>query len=164
MMMAERKIIAILGEVGSFCPALAEKLAEQHLRLLFVSTKGQKNTEFSEKLRQMKPSAEIEFINCEKEGCWEADIITFTDFSYIEPELVQRIREVATQKVVLAVSEGNEGKESSGKISELRELLPHSHVFQVVLDSGKMEAEITGSTDDAKEVKVIFRNAGYKIR
>ena len=162
--MAERKTIAILGEVGAFCPPLAEKLTQQPLRLLFVSIDEEKDTKFSDRLKYFEPSAEIEFIKCEKEGCWEADIIAFTDLRHIEPELVQRIREVATQKVVLAISEENEKNQTVGKISELQELLPHSHVFRVVINTNKMEAEITGSKDDAEEVQAIFRKAGYKIK
>ena len=82
--MPVRKTIAFIGDSGKFCPALTEELTQQDLRLLFVSAEEEKNIRIKEAMGYLNPSADIEFNNYETEGCWEADIIAFTDSGIIE--------------------------------------------------------------------------------
>ena len=94
-----RKTIAFIGDAGKFCPVLTEELAQQDLRLLFVSAEEEKNTRIKEALGHLNPSADIEFNNCETEGCWEADIIAFTDPGIIEQKFIERIKQVQPRKL-----------------------------------------------------------------
>ena len=105
--MAAERTIAIVGEKSRFSAAIAEKLAKQNLHLLFISNDEDNNEQLQELFKKINPPARIEFIHCEKEGCWEADVIAFTNPEKVELELIQRIKEVATQKIVLIVSERN---------------------------------------------------------
>lgn len=159
--MGERTI-AVIGDTDSFCPTLAEKLV--NVRLLFVSNDDDKNRQLMKQLEQKKLSAEIEFINCEKEGCWEADIIAFTDPGVIAPEFIQRIKEVATQKIVLLISEEKKKAGISGNAGKLQELLPHSRVINVLVDPEGLQATISGESEEAQEtVQAIFKQAGFRL-
>lgn len=155
--------MAIIGDTGKFCPALAEKLVQQKMRLLFVPNDEENNVQIMHQLEQKYPSAEIEFVNCEKEGCWEADMIAFTYIENIEPELIKRIKDVATQKIVLVVSEKTQQEEIKGNYANLNHLLPYSRVVWIKIDQEEMKATIFGKDDEArKTVKEIFEEAGYK--
>lgn len=161
-MKAERTI-AIIGDTGDVNLALVKKLAAQNVRLLLVSNDVNKNTQIMDLLAQNESAAKIEFISCEKEGCWEADIIAFSHPEKIEPHLVQRIKDVATQKVVLVISETGEN-ETGSKISNFEELLPHSRVVNLTMDVNVKNVDISAKDDEAREmVEEFFKNAGYNI-
>lgn len=158
-MMKEGRTIAIIGETGKFYPALAEKLVQQNLRLLFVSNDEGKTAQMIEQLENKYPSAEIESIHCEKEGCWEADIVVFTNPENIDGKLVQRIKDVATQKLILILSEkGHQEREAEGNNARFLELLPHSRLVRVRIDPESMEIEIFGKDGEARKiVRDIFK-------
>jgi predicted dinucleotide-binding enzyme len=161
-MKAERTI-AIIGDTGKFCPELAQQLAGENVRLLFVSNDESRNREIMKNLEPEDPSAKIEFTTCEKDGCWEADVIAFTHPETIEPQLIKRIKEVATQKVVLVVSEKNDCPTLKEK-SNFEELLPHSRVVNVIIDVENMQVEFLGKDEETREmVKGFFEGAGYTI-
>ena len=158
--MAASKTIAVIGDAGKICPILMRKLAQENLRLLFVAESDEKINQLSQEL-QDKALAEIEFIKCEKEGCWEADIIAFIEPEIIEDKLVNRIQAVATQKIILIISERRKAAFSLG---EIHKLLPYSKIIEVETNSKLMEAKITGENEAAiSTVSTIFKNADYKI-
>ncbi|HSI69486.1 MAG TPA: hypothetical protein VK941_04580 [Gillisia sp.] len=161
-MKAERTI-AIIGDTGNFCPALAKQLAGENVRLLFVSNDENRNLEIRKKLGPEDLLAEIDFTTCEKDGCWEADVIAFTHPDTIETGMIKRIKEVATQKIVLVVSEKNDCPKWEGK-SNFEELLPHSRVVNVIVDVEAKKVRILGRDEDARQmVTGFFEGAGYKI-
>ena len=161
-MKAERTI-AIIGDTGIFFPGLVGDLAGQNVRLLFVSHEEEKNTEIKNLLTQTGSPADVEFISCEKEGCWEADIIAFSHPEKVEPQLVQRIKDVATQKVVLVITEIDK-KETVSKIANFEELLPHSRVVKLAMDAEQKRVFVSAKDDEAGEMaEEFFRNAGYNI-
>lgn len=156
-----KKTIAILGDTGRFPSGLMEVLMRQDLRLLFISENETKNNELKEQLRQRNTAAEIEFTSCERNGCWEADIIALTLGESISPELVQKIKEVSTQKTVLVIGEENKTFDPP----DLGKLLPNSKVIEIQLNSPQKEFVVTGKDEDALAgVKAIFENAGYKFK
>ena len=121
--------IAILGEAGDLPSALAQAVMQQDIRLLFISRNPENSSALSE-LSDVAASAEVEFHTCEKECCWEADIIVFTNLAEVEPVLVQRIKQVATQKIVVLIT--REGQETSeiNRI-DLQKLLPFSKLVEL---------------------------------
>lgn len=154
-----KKTVAIIGETEEFCPALAKAAVQQDLRLLFISRDEKKISALKEQLGQLHRTAEVEFTTCEKEGCWEADVITFTDTVEIDPGLFKRIRQVATQKLVLVIS--HEPVETS-KLN-YRELLPHSKVVELRLKDE--EFVLLGTNKEANAlVGQFFEAVGYKSK
>lgn len=156
-----KKTIAILGDTGRLSSGLMEVLMMQDLRLLFISENDSKNIELKEQLEQVNTTAEVEFTSCERDGCWEADIITLTPMESIATGLIQKIREVATQKIVLKISEENKTSEKA----DLAGLLPHSKVIEIQFKSAQKEFTMTGKDDDALfQVRSIFEKAGYTYK
>lgn len=156
-----KKTIAVLGNTGKFSPGLIEVLMKQDLRLLFVSEENTKHIEIKEQLAPVNAAAEIEFISCERDGCWEADIIAISMRDGISPDLVQKIKEVATQKTVLLISEDNRRTVKP----ELEKLLPYSKVVEMQIDTREKEFAISGIDVEAKtDIRIIFENAGYKLK
>ncbi|WP_029034760.1 hypothetical protein [Salinimicrobium terrae] len=151
-----KKTVAIIGDTGEFCPALTKAAVQQDFRLLFISRDEQRYSALKEQLGIPEQTAEIEFITCEKEGCWEADVIAFTDTMVVDPGLLKRIKQVATQKIVLVIS--HEPVEPLNL--NFRELLPHSKVVDLRLKD--KEFVTLGRNEEAnKTVRNFFVAAGY---
>ena|SRR5690606_22707791 len=153
--------MAILGDSGKFSPEMIDMLMKQDLRLLFISENDTKHIELREQLGSVNTTAEIEFTSCEREGCWEADIITLGPEENFSTALIQKIKEVATQKIVLEISEMNNTTERS----DLKELLPYSKVIKIQIDHAKQEFMVTGKDENALlEIRSIFEQAGYNYK
>jgi 8-hydroxy-5-deazaflavin:NADPH oxidoreductase len=104
-----------------------------------------------------KPTAEIDTIECVKDGCWEADIIILVVASHEEKMVAEMMKEVATQKIVVSIS----GEENEHE--ELQKILPYSKLVYVsnILESKKIF--ISGKDKEAnEEISIIFLNAGYE--
>ncbi len=156
-----KKTIAILGDTGKFSPGLLEILLKQDLRLLFISEEETKNINLKEQLERFHAKAEVEFVSCEREGCWEADIIAITRNKKIPAELVQKIKEVSTQKIVLIISEEND----LGVQSELVDQLPFSKVIEINIDTKANKFSVTGNhTNALTGISTIFDKAGYQSK
>lgn len=156
-----KKTIAILGEAGKLSPGLMEVLTMQDLRLLFISENDSKNTELKEQLEGVPTAAEVEFTSCERDGCWEADIIAITPHESNSKELIQKIREVATQKIVLEISEENNISETT----DLSGLLPFSKVIEIQFHTAQKEFTLAGKDEDAlNQIRSVFENAGYTYK
>ena len=147
------KTIAILADTGEFPAALMEAFAMQDLRLLYVSENEENNVAFKNRLDNLKILVEVEFLSCEREGCWEADIIAFTQPDNISPTLAEKIKEVATQKIVLVVS----GESKSGNFSAL---FPNSKVVEVVVNSQGKGFMVSGK-DSVANAEVQELMEGY---
>lgn len=155
-----KKTMAILGDTREFSPVLMEVLIKQDLRLLFVSEDEAKNENVKKQLEPLKAIAEIEFISCEREGCWEADIILLNRPENISPALVEKIKEVATQKIVVIVSEDIKQPDNP----ELEKLLPYSKIVEIVFDPQENEFSVSGKDAEAKaNMQFIFESAGYQL-
>lgn len=152
-----KRTVAIIGGTGKFCPGLAKAAVQQDLRLLFIS---RQNSTFEQELKKLSIAAEVEFLTCEKEGCWEADAIAFTRPDEIEPALLTRIEKVATQKPVLVIGSLEENKELCKKVC-FQDLLPHSQVVELKLAAA--EFGIFGRKTKVNEmVRDFFKAAGYQ--
>jgi len=155
-----KKTMAILGDTGEFSTVLMEVLMMQDLRLLFVSEDEAKNKKIKKQLEPLKTAAEFEFISCEREGCWEAEIIAVTHPENISTILIEKIKEVATQKIVMVVSEDKKQPEKP----ELENLLPYSKVVEIVFDPREKEFSVSGKDAVSKTiVQKIFESTGYQL-
>ena len=156
-----KKTIAVLVDSGKFSPGLMEGLMMQDLRLLFISEDDTKHKGIKDQLERVNPAAEIEFISCERDGCWEADIIAISTLESISPALVQKIKAVATQKTVLSISEENKQVVNP----DLEQFLPHSKIVEIQIDTTEKQFAISGNDVEAKtDIGIIFENAGYKLK
>lgn len=123
------KTIAIITGEEAYPQILLKALSELKLQLLFVSPDSEAKRRLLRQLAKFDMMAELAFISCERDGCWQADVILLYETSNLSTKVVERIREVATQKTILVIYQGYPKKMCHG----LKELLPNSRVIEVEL-------------------------------
>src|SRR5215213_5962035 len=127
--MQTKKTIAIIGATGNMGSALAKSLAKGHYRLLLMAGKMEKLNALSDVIKSAHPQADVEVNGCAREACWEADIIIAATPYDAQKEVAQKIKEVATGKIVISLA--NPLKEiSTSAAEELQMLLPYSKVVK----------------------------------
>ena len=157
--MSVKKTIAIVGATEKKGTGIASRLASANYRLLLVSHDMNRLEEVTAKILHAQPVAEIDALECVKDGCWEADVILFAIACNEEKQVADLMKEVATQKIVVSISDERNTTE------ELQKLLPYSKIVKVSIDSSSNEVTITGNDDEADaEIEAIFKNAGYAVK
>jgi len=156
--MAVKKTIAIVGATEKEGIRIANQFACMPYRFLFISNKIIELEEITNNILEKNPHAEIEIIECVKDGCWEADIIILAVPAEQNQKVAGLIKEVATQKIVVEISD----KEKD--VNELRTILPYSKLVRVSGNFQLKEMVIDGEDNTVnEEIKKIFKQAGYKI-
>ncbi len=161
--MATKITIAVIGAIGKPGSEIARRISKDNYRLLLVAEENNQLNQLSKQLKRTNPHTEVEIVGCAKDGCWEADIIIMA-ISFAEAkEMVGKIKEVATQKVVLCIS--NNTKTTSFPFAEaqqLQQLLPHSKVVAAFHNEHSMETFLAGDDKDAVEfISTITRAMGH---
>src|ERR1051326_8075278 len=95
--------IAIIGATGNMGSAIAKTLAKGPYRLLLFANDEEKLNGLKEEIKQGTPSAELECIGCPVDASWEADVIIPAVPYNAQKEIVEKIKGVATQKVVVSI-------------------------------------------------------------
>lgn len=154
-----KRTVAILGVKGKSCSGLAMSAVQQDFRLLFISPGEEEALDLKKDLQQVTGSAEVEFISCEREGCWEADVIVLVNPSESDPVLIERIKQVSTQKPVVIISP--EKPKSSELVSfNFQDLLPNSQVVELQLNDEYFS--IFGKYDKVNQsLRAFLLSAGY---
>jgi len=156
--MSAMKTIAIVGATEKTGKIIADNFSSLPYRLLLISNNLEQLQMLTENILAKKNAAEIDSIECVKEGCWEADIIILAVPSCEEKEVAEKMKEVSTQKIVVAVYQGFDS------LKDLHKILPYSKLVKV---SGVLEHEILISgEDDAvnEEIRSIFNQAGFCVK
>lgn len=156
--MSVKKTIAIVGATEKTGREIAMGFMQADYRLLLVSNNKDQLDYLSTSINDKKPKAEIDSIDCVKDGCWEADIIILTLPFYEEKKAAEMIKEVATQKIVVSISDDENINET------LQQLLPYSRLVNVSGISNSKKIFISGDDEEAnEEVSTIFKRAGYHL-
>ena len=134
-----KKTIAIIGGGVDIGAAIADKLSEGNYRLLLVSKAINHKSQIIQNIKQNNLNAEVEIADCAKEGCWEADIIILAIPFHELKEVIEKINEVVTQKIVLIISNENERLFSFNKAQELQQLLPYSKIVTALYNPYSFE-------------------------
>jgi len=151
--MAVKKTIAIVGATEEVGAEIAKKFSFMPYRLLLVSNNEEQLSQLFENISKQNPTAEIDTIECVKEGCWEADIIILAVPGCEEKYAAEMMKEVATQKIVVVLS--NAGVE---------QILPYSKIVMVSNISASNEIIISGNDKAVnEEISKIFNQAGYQV-
>lgn len=139
--MGTKETIAVLGLTEKVEYPFLSKLAE-HYRLLIVSDQGKDYTELIKPIDGNTSKSTIEFIDCAKDGCWEADIILLWDGFRQETKELQRLQAVATQKIILVLTVQEEN-------TIPHSLFPHSKIINLFKNPITKEVQITGQDKEA---------------
>lgn len=151
--MGTKETIAIIGATNESTLALVSKLAREDYRLLLVLAGESHNLDRRYPYDKFLPEAEVEIIDCVKSGCWEADIIVLIGAANFEEVLINKIKEVSTQKIVVGISVAGGEVASFFETTDLQSLLPYSKVVHVFKKKGSLATFIAG--DDKEAVQAI---------
>lgn len=176
-----KQTIAIIGAGGNMGSAIAKSIAGGNHRLLLFDTDPEQLGSLTEKIQQAHPEADFELMSCPHESSWEADIIILAVPHGVEKELADKIRDVATQKIVVSIA--NPIDEDFSKLTtephnsaaeKLQQWLPHSKVIkafnttfaadfeQPVIDGKQVDAFIAGDDEEAlQSVTEVVETAGF---
>lgn len=162
--MAAKVTIALIGLANGICSVLVHTLAKANYRLLLVTKDGNDIEHLTRQINLTLPGADVEVIDCVKNGCWEADIIVFVGANQIDHAFINKIKAVSTQKIVVALSINKTGSNFDAFESKnIQLLLPHSKVVQLFNQYESTEAFIAGDDSEALQtVAHIIKNAGYQ--
>ena len=179
--MAVKQTIAIIGATGNMGSALAKSLAQGPYRVLLFGRNAEQLAALEGEIRSTHPGAEVEAIGCPVDASWEADIIIPAVPFDAEKSVVEKIKPVATGKVVVSISNPlNEGYDAlvttpgSSAAEELQSLLPHAKVVKAfnttyaadfaapVIAGQPVDAFIAGNDEEAVgTVKGLVQTAGF---
>jgi 8-hydroxy-5-deazaflavin:NADPH oxidoreductase len=179
--MQTKQTIAIIGATGNMGSAISKSLAKGNYRLLLKSNKPDALNALVNEIKTANPGADVEPMACPKDASWEADIIITAVPYQAEKEVVQKIKEVANQKIVISISNplneqfnGLVTSHDTSAAEELQKLLPHSKVVKAfnttfaadfatpVIDGKQADAFIAGNNEEALEtVSELVSTAGF---
>ena len=142
---------------------IVAELVKREYRLLVA---GVEESQFNRMARYLKittPDAEIEQVSCEKEGCWEADMVILAVARNSIPGIAGKVKEVITQKLVLCISEDQNGNYFPfSEAQELQQLLPFSKVVAAFNNGQSAEMLLAGDDKESvRQVALIVESAGY---
>lgn len=165
-----KQTIAIIGAGGNMGSATARNIAGGNYRLLLFDSDPDQLDSLKDNIQQDHPEADFEIMHCPHECSWEADIIILAVSDGVKKEIVDRIRDVATQKIVISiVNPINEAiskqptEHHASAAEKLQQWLPHSKVViafnttndpdieQPSIDGSQADAFIAGDNQDALE-------------
>lgn len=134
-----------------------KQLSANGNRLLLANSENIPETDIAE-LNQKIPLSEIELVSCFKDSCWEADVIILSAEIPYEYQALRNIEEVATQKLVIFLSEESNSKQ----FKKLEQFLPHSKLAMIKLKAEKKEATLLNFPEVA-ELWEFFAGISYTL-
>ena len=152
-----KKTIAVVGATEKNGKAIAKKLASRPYRLLLISDEATELEQLRNNITAKHSNSDFEILDCVKDGCWEADIIILAVLPEKMLQVAAKIKEVATQKIVIEIR----GDESNS--TELKKILPYSKLVSV---SGFGSPEITINGEHKavnEEIKQIFMSDAFSV-
>ncbi len=179
--MQTKRTIAIIGASGNMGAAIAKALAKGNDRLLLISKEEEKLEVLKAAITNEHPLADVEGMSCAMHGSWEADIIILATPYEAQADIAEKIREVASQKIVISIANPlnttydalvtNPNKSAA---EELQALLPHSKVVkafnttyaanfaQTVIAGKQVDAFIAGDNEAALETTAeLVKTTGF---
>ncbi|MBC7828512.1 MAG: NAD(P)-binding domain-containing protein [Chitinophagaceae bacterium] len=175
-----KKTIAIIGATETIGAIIAKNLSRGNYRLLLFGHDQAQLQGVAEGIKEVNPAADIDCISCLVDASWEADIIISAVPAGAEEQVAKKIREVATQKIVISIpnpvtiSSGSSVSRGTSAAEELQKLLPNSKVVKTfntadavdlaraIADGKQIDSFIAGNDEEAVlTVREIVSNAGF---
>lgn len=176
-----KQTIAIIGVGSDMGSAIATKLAAGNYRLLLFDTSLEPLKSLAKEIRTEHKEADLDIMDCPHDSCWEADIIILAVPVQEQKPIADKIRPVATQKIVVSLSDSSYRASPdymytyvAAGIKKLQEWLPHSNIVEALNvappeDIGQVQADEKRSNiylrgDDLSALDTIFemtKNAGF---
>jgi hypothetical protein len=127
--MSNRRTFAVLGVSETNSIFLAKQIAKTNPVLLFDHDAVVVNTVYSQILLEY-PNANTEMMICPTNASWEADVIILSNAAATDGNLIEKIRNVATGKIVLFLENKKNTNTGENSPEKLQHLFPFSKVIQ----------------------------------
>lgn len=127
--MSNRRTFAVLGVSETNSIFLAKQIAKTNPVLLFDHDAIVLNTVYSQILLEY-PNANAEMMICPTNASWEADVIILSNAAASDSNLTEKIRNVATGKIVLFLENKKKTITSENSAEKWQDLFPFSKVVQ----------------------------------
>ena len=116
-------------------------------RLLLMDEAAEKLSGLQQQLQHQQPRCETDTEPCCREACWEADVIVLAKAQPTLAGTLQKIKDVATTKIVVCLVQNEEVT-----TSEVTQHLPHSKIVFLQLPAGAVTRPvISGENKPAVE-------------
>lgn len=153
--MSNRRTFAVLGVSQTNSIFLAKQIAKTNPVLLFDYDTVKLNTVYSQILSEY-PNAHAEMMICPTNASWEADVIILSNAATTDVNLIEKIRNVATGKIVIFL-ENKKSTNTSGNTDEkLQHLFPFSKVVHSFESADESNDSFFLNGNDKQAVKTIL--------
>jgi len=179
--MKTKQTIAVIGASGNMGSAITKSLSNGGYRILLCADQQEQVATLANDIKNNNTAADIDAIDCSGQAAWEADIIILAVPYAAEKEVAARIKEVATQKIVISIANplnetfnGLSTAPDTSAAEELQKLLPNSKVIKAfnttfaadfaspVIDGKQVDALIAGNDEEALQtVSELVATAGF---
>jgi predicted dinucleotide-binding enzyme len=162
--MSNRRTFAVLGVSETNSIFLAKQIAKTNPVLLFDHDAVVLNTVYSQILSEYS-NANAEMMICPTNASWEADVIILSNAAATDANLIEKIRNVATGKIVLFLGNKKNTNTSGNSAEKLQHLFPFSKVvqsFESAVDSNN-SLFLNGNDKEAvKTILTLFTSIGLE--
>ncbi len=145
------KSIAVIGVSDQRNFKLLQQLSERYQILLFDKNPAILS-EVHNSLLAKNRYASIEKMDCPVDASWEADIIILSGFCINDSETVQKIKEVATAKIVIILENDDEFTKSLNYQLSFDLVFPNSKIVEIIninVDTNEEEFLLEGHDSKA---------------
>jgi len=162
--MSNRRTFAVLGVSEIKSIFLAKQIAKTNPVLLFDHDVVVLNTVYSQILLEY-PNANAEMMICPTNASWEADVIILSNPAATDVNLIEKIRNVATGKIVIFLENKKNTINFERTLDKLQYLFPFSKVVQSFESMDEVEDSVLLKGNDEEALKTIltlFTSIGLK--
>ena len=154
--MSNRRTFAVLGVSETNSIFLAKQIAKTNPVLLFDHDAVVLNTVYSQILSE-HPNANAEIMICPTNASWEADVIILSNAAATDVNLIEKIRNVATGKIVIFLENKKNTINFKSALDKLQYLFPFSKVIQSFESMDEVEDSVLLKGNDKEALKTILK-------
>lgn len=159
------KTIAVIGASDKRNFTVLKELSERYQMLLFDKD-PEALSEIYDSLLVNNRNGKIEKMACATNASWEADIIILSGFCINDEETVQRIKKVATAKIIIIMENDDEFSRSISNQLSFDLVFPHSKIVEIINlnvdENAEKEFLLEGHDSYALDsVSAIFERMGF---
>lgn len=162
--MSNKKTFAVITVSEPKSLFLAQQIAKANPVLLF-----DKNPttllEVHTQILLENPEAKVEMMICPTNASWEADIIILSNYAATDSALAEKIRKVATGKIILVLENEKISMRSENTVNTFEQLFPFSKVIHSIEVPEDLTSSFFLKGKDAETLKTIlnlYTNIGFK--
>ena len=162
--MSNKKTFAVITVSEPKSLFLAQQIAKANPILLFDHNPT-KLLEVHTQILLENPEAKVEMMICPTNASWEADIIILSNDAATDVTLAEKIRKVATGKIILVLENEKNAMLSENTGNKLEQLFPYSKVIQSIEVTEDLTSSffLKGKDADAlKTISTLYTNSGFK--